>query len=284
MFEEPSEKDEEALLPKFVAILLYSTEKDWKPSWQKGCVLQANVEVLSVGPRMTLRHILVLPAGLRKFTEFLQSEFSEENAFFLVECCNFRSLWQPADQRHLRPIAKALIEHYVQAGSTMAVNVKAEVILQVTQTYADKKPLQHTLLYNAEMEIASLLGSDSFRRFLSNVKFREFLAEYEAFRKSMEVPTRTGVISVEDLQSEFLSRAHAGSMSSETKSVSGVWEDDSGIKCQVCSEDFNFLRRRHHCRNCGRLVCGTCSDYKVELKVFGKAVRVCSRCIANSYT
>jgi zinc finger FYVE domain-containing protein 26 len=62
-----------------------------------------------------------------------------------------------------------------------------------------------------------------------------------------------------------------------TQPISWVLDDDVR-KCMVCSENFNLLNRRHHCRHCGRVICARCSinraphaDYKVE-------VRTCDPC------
>eukprot|EP00466_Bigelowiella_natans_P003288 jgi/Bigna1/80538/fgenesh1_pg.72_\ len=39
-----------------------------------------------------------------------------------------------------------------------------------------------------------------------------------------------------------------------------VWESDhSSTECNICSRRFTMLRRRHHCRFCGILVCNSCS-------------------------
>jgi len=39
-----------------------------------------------------------------------------------------------------------------------------------------------------------------------------------------------------------------------------VWQKDSDVQeCPICSASFNFLFRKHHCRMCGRVVCGNCS-------------------------
>lgn len=37
-----------------------------------------------------------------------------------------------------------------------------------------------------------------------------------------------------------------------------TWEDDASvIRCPFCQQDFsNYTFRRHHCRICGRVVCG----------------------------
>jgi hypothetical protein len=45
------------------------------------------------------------------------------------------------------------------------------------------------------------------------------------------------------------------------------WESNkSSSNCNICSKQFGRLtHRRHHCRYCGRLVCGSCSSHKVNL-------------------
>ncbi|KAK9517738.1 hypothetical protein VZT92_023083 [Zoarces viviparus] len=50
--------------------------------------------------------------------------------------------------------------------------------------------------------------------------------------------------------------------------------------CMKCQEPFNLLtRRRHHCRACGCVVCGKCSDNKVALEYDGnKLNKVCKAC------
>jgi rabenosyn-5 len=37
-----------------------------------------------------------------------------------------------------------------------------------------------------------------------------------------------------------------------------LWEDDASVlRCPFCQQDFsNYTFRRHHCRTCGRVVCG----------------------------
>eukprot|EP01080_Neovahlkampfia_damariscottae_P011639 gene11639-4880_t len=59
------------------------------------------------------------------------------------------------------------------------------------------------------------------------------------------------------------------------------WVPDKDVKeCMQCKDKFTFLNRRHHCRNCGGLFCGSCSSKKVILLRFGfdAPVRVCDNC------
>eukprot|EP01100_Stratorugosa_tubuloviscum_P014179 TRINITY_DN7438_c1_g1_i1.p1 TRINITY_DN7438_c1_g1~~TRINITY_DN7438_c1_g1_i1.p1 ORF type:complete len:329 (+),score=136.01 TRINITY_DN7438_c1_g1_i1:161-1147(+) len=56
--------------------------------------------------------------------------------------------------------------------------------------------------------------------------------------------------------------------------------DEISDSCQICDFKFSAHHRRHHCRHCGRLVCGACSREKMPLIKFNirSNVRVCFMC------
>lgn len=52
--------------------------------------------------------------------------------------------------------------------------------------------------------------------------------------------------------------------------------------CQCCSREFSILTRNHHCRNCGKHICGNCSAFtSLEISGYLGQQRVCSVCISN---
>lgn len=59
--------------------------------------------------------------------------------------------------------------------------------------------------------------------------------------------------------------------------------DDKAPRCMSCQTPFTAFRRRHHCRNCGGVFCGVCSNASAPLPKYGltKAVRVCRVCYAQ---
>ncbi|KAI6649290.1 Myotubularin-related protein 2 [Oopsacas minuta] len=64
-----------------------------------------------------------------------------------------------------------------------------------------------------------------------------------------------------------------------------VWEDDKTInKCQKCGLVFTTIRRKHHCRACGQIICGRCSNKSCVLPQldYHSPVRVCGDCFAKS--
>jgi hypothetical protein len=81
----------------------------------------------------------------------------------------------------------------------------------------------------------------------------------------------------EAYRSMHSTRAKAG-----TQIVFGVgWEPDDARKhCYMCEADFNFFRRRHHCRKCGKLVCNSCSKQRVLLRQTKQRQRACDVCVS----
>lgn len=53
-----------------------------------------------------------------------------------------------------------------------------------------------------------------------------------------------------------------------------IWEDDDKKKCSLCSQQFTTFKRRHHCRACGKLICGDCTATKTPY-------RKCYECFAE---
>ncbi|KAM3924835.1 lateral signaling target protein 2 homolog [Leptodactylus fuscus] len=56
--------------------------------------------------------------------------------------------------------------------------------------------------------------------------------------------------------------------------------DSASTQCTSCCAPFTLLRRRHHCRSCGKIFCSRCSGYTTFLPHVQnpQPVRVCSHC------
>mmetsp|Transcript_11385 Transcript_11385/g.30691 ORF Transcript_11385/g.30691 Transcript_11385/m.30691 type:complete len:600 (-) Transcript_11385:348-2147(-) len=64
-----------------------------------------------------------------------------------------------------------------------------------------------------------------------------------------------------------------------------VWHLDSeATECACCMNGFTMMNRRHHCRACGAVICGSCSNNKLRLDHIDseKFVRVCENCYADN--
>uniref|UniRef100_A0A915E839 FYVE-type domain-containing protein n=1 Tax=Ditylenchus dipsaci TaxID=166011 RepID=A0A915E839_9BILA len=56
--------------------------------------------------------------------------------------------------------------------------------------------------------------------------------------------------------------------------------DSTGRECYECKEKFSAFRRRHHCRLCGQIFCGKCSNRQVNGAELGYSgvLRLCTFC------
>ncbi|XP_043377177.1 lateral signaling target protein 2 homolog isoform X4 [Chelonia mydas] len=56
--------------------------------------------------------------------------------------------------------------------------------------------------------------------------------------------------------------------------------DGTCSRCTSCGAPFSMVRRRHHCRSCGKIFCSRCSQHTAPLPHYGllKPVRVCTHC------
>jgi len=64
------------------------------------------------------------------------------------------------------------------------------------------------------------------------------------------------------------------------------WKEDYSVEeCPLCSNEFGFFTRRHHCRNCGGIFCGDCSSQRTRIAQLGfeEPVRVCDVCAREVY-
>ncbi|OQR84843.1 dihydroflavonol-4-reductase [Achlya hypogyna] len=60
-------------------------------------------------------------------------------------------------------------------------------------------------------------------------------------------------------------------------------EDHVANECSSCKAQFTLVRRRHHCRECGNLVCGNCSVSRAIVEGFEDAKqRFCDQCVRTS--
>jgi len=77
--------------------------------------------------------------------------------------------------------------------------------------------------------------------------------------------------------------ASQGFDSTENLFEKPIWiPDKEARRCLICNDEFTFLNRRHHCRSCGRLVCGSCSSKRLVLVKKDGPVRVCTICFSES--
>ncbi|VDP25021.1 unnamed protein product [Heligmosomoides polygyrus] len=84
------------------------------------------------------------------------------------------------------------------------------------------------------------------------------------------------IIPLENVQLEDL--PDEGGNKRPAKKYAAVWiPDGEAARCMACGRtQFNLVQRRHHCRACGRVICGACSTHTYRIDNLNKKpVRVC---------
>ncbi|XP_055314949.1 zinc finger FYVE domain-containing protein 9 [Sitodiplosis mosellana] len=55
--------------------------------------------------------------------------------------------------------------------------------------------------------------------------------------------------------------------------------DNMTVFCMQCNQKFSFIKRRHHCRACGLVLCSACCSLKAKLEYLGDVeARICVQC------
>lgn len=55
--------------------------------------------------------------------------------------------------------------------------------------------------------------------------------------------------------------------------------DNMTVFCMQCNQKFSFIKRRHHCRACGLVLCSACCSLKARLEYMGDVeARICVQC------
>ncbi|KAF7232986.1 hypothetical protein EG68_08146 [Paragonimus skrjabini miyazakii] len=57
--------------------------------------------------------------------------------------------------------------------------------------------------------------------------------------------------------------------------------DDDASACVGCHREFSISNRKHHCRNCGGIFCGSCSSNRASTASSKDPVRVCRLCYSE---
>lgn len=94
---------------------------------------------------------------------------------------------------------------------------------------------------------------------------------------------RAWIEHMEDCRSRLLQRG--GCTPSSTFAVTWIPDQASAV-CMRCASKFTVTQRRHHCRKCGFVVCGSCSKKRALIQHIHptKWLRVCTMCHSSLST
>ncbi|XP_076126980.1 phosphatidylinositol-3,5-bisphosphate 3-phosphatase MTMR3 isoform X1 [Alosa pseudoharengus] len=82
---------------------------------------------------------------------------------------------------------------------------------------------------------------------------------------------------------EFFSEASWEQVDKQDTEVTRWYPDHLAAQCYGCESRFWLATRRHHCRNCGNVFCGSCCDQKIPVpsQQLFEPSRVCKSCFTS---
>ncbi|QQP41407.1 Regulator of Gprotein signaling locolike [Caligus rogercresseyi] len=147
--------------------------------------------------------------GLELFSDFLKTEFSQENIAFWKDCETYRTTGDATERKEL---AQIILERYLATGAPDPVNVDSEAKSFTQKFLSQSSP---DLFVQAQRQIFNLMKYDSFRRFAQSEVYKE-CQEAERTGKDLPQPRKSDKSAASFLSSE----QHPPPESSKSKSKS----------------------------------------------------------------
>lgn len=116
------------------------------------------------------------------------------------------------------------------------------------------------------------------------LKISFYLSESHPGRAAVSTLTKTWMSKVVSCASELANVLLTRALAQQSLLEKSSFTKD-GVHCFLCIKAFTVLRRKHHCRICGDVVCSKCSEMR-SLRQGGlnKEVRICRQCRNSSTT
>ncbi|KAL8604979.1 hypothetical protein ACOMHN_028607 [Nucella lapillus] len=130
--------------------------------------------------------LLADPLGLRLFTEFLQSEHSEENIKFWNDVELFKRL---SDHKTRRSRALRIYHTYLSAEADDPVNVDSDARAVCLTTNPDADDLSEQIFDAAQQQVYHLMRMDCYGRFLTSDLYKGHLRRESEGQKLSEIQT-----------------------------------------------------------------------------------------------
>ena len=163
----------------------------------------------------------------------------------------------------------------------LAVEAKARADIEVAVAAVERAQAERAA---AVAQAAAAVRSESAARSRSDASARALVEAERQMddvrREAEETMRATREAAEQEAAARCVSRVAIRDSSSERPKGTTWTPDDACNSCQLCTKAFTWARRRHHCRNCGDLVCGLCSSTFVPLPALGYRgrKRVCDAC------
>lgn len=152
------------------------------------------------------------------------------------------------------------------------------------QIPVDAQPTTHSQFVTNEVSWMRDVDASSLTRFFI-FQYVFFLNCRLGMALDLNVPLPTTICAPQYLFASTLPQKPPVPDVPKEVSLRAKWQPDgASASCTACRAGFTLIKRRHHCRHCGALVCGACSSNKFVMPNIGvsDAARVCNGCVPHA--
>ncbi|XP_053668472.1 protein RUFY3-like [Anopheles marshallii] len=235
----------------------------------------------------SLKHKTELMSRMETQRESMASAISQLEKKYSSETASLNALQESSQALSLQ----------VVASEQRAARAEADLrIEREWRTAMQEKEMEHKEVISELQLQVKQLTDDSKQLGKANVELEKLRSQWAEDQRTLE---ELGVqLSVSKLHISELKERTTGSPhnhydsnrdgDSVTGGNGGGWTPDKVVsKCTGCEKEFSMTRRKHHCRNCGKIFCSSCSEHVATLATAdqrqqtangSKPVRVCNHC------
>eukprot|EP01117_Protostelium_nocturnum_P006600 TRINITY_DN2376_c0_g1_i1.p1 TRINITY_DN2376_c0_g1~~TRINITY_DN2376_c0_g1_i1.p1 ORF type:complete len:623 (+),score=229.58 TRINITY_DN2376_c0_g1_i1:195-1871(+) len=199
-------------------------------------------------------------------------EIVAENRTFIMEGPLYKVCRKSSKFRWVFLFSDALVYASFVVGTGSKNNKQLRKTASTAMTRPDNdsslvpKHLFHRIIYLNNMQIKDMEDTETQKN-----AFQIITTEDKSFTVFAETPEE---------KAKWIKHLTKLTSSTNLEETAPVWLPDSTTKkCMLCPKTFNVVQRRHHCRYCGMVVCGSCSAQSITIPhISSKPVRVCKKC------
>jgi len=152
--------------------------------------------------------------------------------------------------------------------------------------------LRYVLSRKLEMSalVISDIPDDPQNKIVNAIELNESSKSFLVFCKTFEdkvnwlVMLQNAIIENKQKKSTFSKIMEDEDNEKDLNFKAPVWIPDNIVdNCSLCYVKFTLVRRKHHCRLCGFVICDDCSENRIVLQnISKKPVRVCDSCFLKN--
>uniref|UniRef100_A0A182NKW3 RUN and FYVE domain-containing protein 2 n=1 Tax=Anopheles dirus TaxID=7168 RepID=A0A182NKW3_9DIPT len=236
----------------------------------------------------SLKHKTELMSRMETQRESMASAISQLEKKYSSETASLHALQESSQALSLQVVASE------QRAARSEADLRIE---REWRTAMQEKEMEHKeLISDLQLQVKQL-SDDSKQLGKANVELEKLRSQWAEDQRTLEelgVQLSVNKLQISELKEKVTSTGQhnhygpdGGSRDGDSAAgAAGGWTPDKIVsKCTGCDKEFSMTRRKHHCRNCGKIFCSSCSEHVATLTPDqqqtgngSKPVRVCDYC------